>query len=148
MKHAFKASRRHEIISKLEQPHLLGGGGDLSFAKIDLPRGENHETRGGLFFFHLPRGENPVRMLSVRKGGRGEGQNRLGGGEPRGIRYSQRNSPERKNGGHRFGFKISDTVSAFFGLFPGYWFGYSRSFGGGLFVFYLSRLLSLPTILG
>ena len=88
MKYGFKASRRHEINSKLKQHHLCGGGGSSNFAEIDPRRGENHETRGNLFFFHLPRGENPVRMLPGGKGGGGgEGGNRFRGRKLRGIRY-------------------------------------------------------------
>ena len=56
MEYAFKASRCHEIDSKLEQHHLSGGGGIFIFAEIDLPRGEIHDARWGLFLFQLPRG--------------------------------------------------------------------------------------------
>ena len=82
MNYAFKASRRHEIDSKLEQHHFSGGGGIFSPAKLDLPRGEIHDTRGN-FSFHLPRTENPVRMLPGRKGG---GGGTVWGGEPRLLR--------------------------------------------------------------
>ena len=62
--YAFKASRRPEIDSNLQQHHLSGGGGVVMFAKIDLPKVEN-----------------PVRMLPGRTGGWG-GETVLGGEKP------------------------------------------------------------------
>ena len=59
MKHAFKASQRHETDSKIEQHHFSGGGGIFFPAKIGLSRGEIHDdTRGNLLFSSSP-GGNP-----------------------------------------------------------------------------------------
>ena len=81
----FKASRRHEIDSKLEQRHLSRGGGIFFPPKLDLPRGEIHDTRGDLFFFIHPGGKTPCECFQAEKVVGGGGI-RLGGGEPRLLR--------------------------------------------------------------
>ena len=66
-------ARRHEIGSKLRQHHLSGGGESFPPLNSIYPGGKSTmiHTRGYIFFFHLPQGENPVRMLPGRKGGGG-----------------------------------------------------------------------------
>ena len=65
--------------SKIEQHHFFGGAGIFFPAKIGLPRGEIHDTRGDLFFFIFPGGKTPCEFFQAEKvvGG---GGNRLGGG--------------------------------------------------------------------